>query len=92
MNSELLTIVILSRDRPEFLEKCLRSVFEDQKVVPNVIVSDNSTRDHIGIKKLRSNYPFTYVRQSGQLSMTEHHNACLELPIDSVAMVSSRRR
>jgi glycosyltransferase involved in cell wall biosynthesis len=79
MNSEV-TIVILTRDRPDFLEKCLRSVFENQKVVPKVIVSDNSTGDHIGIKKLRSNYPFTYVRQSGRLSMTEHHNAALELP------------
>lgn len=80
MHSKLLTIVILSRDRPEFLEKCLRSVFENQKAVPNVIVSDNSTQDHVGIKKLRSDYPFTYVRQSGYLSMTEHHNACLDLP------------
>ena len=80
MDSKLLTIVILSRDRPEFLEKCLRSVFENQKVVPNVIVSDNSTQDHVGIRKHRSDYPFTYVRQSGYLSMTEHHNACLKLP------------
>jgi Glycosyl transferase family 2 len=80
MNSELLTIVILSRDRPEFLEKCLRSVFENQKSVPEVILSDNSTQNHSGIETLRSTYPFTYVRQSGQLSMTEHHNACLKLP------------
>jgi glycosyltransferase involved in cell wall biosynthesis len=79
MNSEV-TIVILTRDRPDFLEKCLKSVFEHQKVVPEVIVSDNSTREHIAIKKLRSKYPFTYVRQSGELSMTEHHNACLKLP------------
>jgi hypothetical protein len=80
MNSELLTVVILSRDRPEFLEKCLRSVFEKQTVAPNVIVSDNSSQDHVAIKRLRSAYPFTYVRQSGHLSMTEHHNACLMLP------------
>jgi hypothetical protein len=80
MHSGLLTIVILSRDRPEFLETCLRSVFDNQKAVPTVIVSDNSTQDHIGIEKLRSDYPFTYVRQSGRLSMTEHHNACFKLP------------
>ncbi len=80
MSANPLTIIIPTRDRPDLLEKCLRSVFEDQKVVPHVIVSDNSIRDHIGIKKLRSNYPFTYVRQSGQLSVTEHHNACLQLP------------
>ena len=80
MNSELLTIVILSRDRPEFLEKCLKSIFENQKVVPGVVLSDNSTQNHSGIETLRSAYPFTYVRQSGQLSMTEHHNACLKLP------------
>ena len=80
MDSNLLTVVILSRDRPEFLEKCLRSAFEKQTVVPNVIVSDNSTQDHGAIRKHRSAYPFTYVRQSGHLSMTEHHNACLKLP------------
>ena len=80
MSANPLIITIPTWDRPGLLEKCLRSVFEDQKVVPNVIVSDNSTRDHIDIRKLRSNYPFTYVRQSGQLSVTEHHNACLKLP------------
>ena len=57
MDSNLLTIVILSRDRPEFLEKCLRSAFEKQTVVPNVIVSDNSTEDHSAIRKHRSAYP-----------------------------------
>ena len=79
MNSAV-TIVILTRDRPDFFEKCLKSVFEDQEVAPEVIVSDNSIQDHIAIRKLRSRYPFSYVRQSGQLTMTEHHNLCLGLP------------
>ncbi len=80
MISQLLTIIVPTRNRPDFLELCLRSVFECQQVVPKVIVSDNSTTDLPGIQSLRERYPFTYIRQSGNLSMTEHHNACLTLP------------
>src|SRR5918996_4149579 len=80
MSSELLTIVISTRNRPEFLELCLRSVFDCQDVVPNVIVSDNSTSDLDVVQSLRKRYGFSYIRQSGNLSMTEHHNACLNLP------------
>jgi glycosyltransferase involved in cell wall biosynthesis len=80
MISELLTIVIPTRNRPDFLELCLRSVFERQQVVPRVFVSDNSTSDVPATHSLRERFPFTYIRQSGNLSMTEHHNACLNLP------------
>ena len=48
--------------------------------MPEVIVSDNSTRDMPAMEVLRSRYPFSYIRQSGRLSMFEHHNACLRLP------------
>ena len=80
MNSELLTIVIPTRDRPDFLELCLQSVFECQTAVPPVIVSDNSTSERTAIRALQRKYGFHYVRQCGELSMTEHWNACLELP------------
>jgi glycosyltransferase involved in cell wall biosynthesis len=81
MCSELLTIVIPTRDRPEFLEKCLRSVFDDQTALSQVIVSDNSTVDQAVIGKLQDKYRFAYVRQSGQLSQDVHLNiCCLELP------------
>lgn len=80
MTSELLTIVIPTRDRVDFLEKCLRSIFEYQASIPYVIVSDNSASDQPPINVLRSKYEFTYVRQSGRLTMTEHFNACLKLP------------
>jgi glycosyltransferase involved in cell wall biosynthesis len=80
MNS-LLTIVIPTRDRPDFLEKCLRSVFERQTALPRVIVSDNSKYDHPAINQLRDKYGFAYIRQSGELSQCEHLNiCCLELP------------
>jgi hypothetical protein len=79
MSSELLTIVIPTRDRTDLLELCLRSVFERQTIVPNVIVSDNSTVDHNEIEVLRRKYGFAYVRQSGKLGIPEHHNACLRL-------------
>jgi len=78
--SQLLTIIIPTRNRPDFLELCLRSVFDCQQTIPKVIVSDNSTTDHPAIVSLRERYPFTYIRQSGNLSMTNHHNACLNLP------------
>lgn len=81
MGSELLTIVIPTRDRPDFLEMCLRSVFERQRVIPQVIVSDNSRVDHPSVRALQQQYGFTYIRQSGVLSQTEHLNrCCLELP------------
>jgi len=80
LKSELVTIVIPTRDRPEFLEKCVRSIFESQSTLPNVIVSDNSTSAHPAMDVLQSTYGFSYVRQSGHLSPTEHFNACLQLP------------
>jgi glycosyltransferase involved in cell wall biosynthesis len=78
-----LTIVIPTRNRPVFLEKCLRSVFEQQTVNPKVIVSDNSTStcDVPAIHALQKQYPFDYVRQSGELDQTAHLKICmLELP------------
>jgi len=76
-----LTLVIPTRDRPDFLEKCLRSVFSCQAEIPSVIVSDNSITDHSAIATLRRQYGFAYIRQSGKLSQTEHLNICCkELP------------
>jgi glycosyltransferase involved in cell wall biosynthesis len=80
LKSEPVTIVIPTRDRPDFLENCLRSVFEHQTTVPDVIVSDNSTSDHPAVHALQRKYGFRYVRQSGELSPTEHFNVCLQLP------------
>jgi glycosyltransferase involved in cell wall biosynthesis len=79
MSSPLLTIVIPTRNRLDLFELSLRSVYEAQERIPPVIVSDNSTADQEEMTALRSRYPFTYVRQSGTLSMVDHHNACLEL-------------
>ena len=78
VSADLLSIVIPTRDRPEFLKACLRSVYESQSQI-DVIVSDNSTRHHPEIEQLRTRYGFSYVRQSGKLSATDHLNACLEL-------------
>jgi glycosyltransferase involved in cell wall biosynthesis len=79
--SRPLTIVIPTRDRPDFLEKCLRSVFEGQTVLSHVIVSDNSKSDQPGINELRRKYTFAYVRQSGALDQYAHLNiCCLKLP------------
>ena len=78
-----LTVIIPTRDRPEFLEHCLRSVFENQDSIPPVIVSDNSSFDCTAIDILREKYPFSYVRQSGTMTMTEHHNACMKLSATS---------
>jgi len=80
MISELLTIVIPTRDRPELLEKCLGSIFECQPVIPHVMVSDNSTCDQPAMAALRRKYDFVYVRQSGDLNMVQHWNTCLGLP------------
>jgi len=80
MNSELLTIVIPTRNRLDLLELCLKSVFERQSTIPRVIVSDNSNLELPGMESLRKEYDFFYVRQSGSLSMVDHHNACLKLP------------
>jgi hypothetical protein len=79
VSSELLSVIIPTRDRPGLLEACLRTVFESQVEI-DVIVSDNSTRDHPEIEQLRARYPFTYVRQSGELRATDHFNACLAIP------------
>lgn len=80
MSARLLTIVIPTRNRLDYLERCLQSVFRDQDLIPNVFVSDNSTQQTSGMDLLRRTYSFSYVRQSGQLSMVDHHNACFKLP------------
>lgn len=80
MPGDLLTIVTPTRDRPDLLALCLRSVFEAQRCPPPVIVSDNSTREHPAIQTLRERYGFTYVRQSGHVPIVEHQNACLRMP------------
>jgi SAM-dependent methyltransferase len=80
MNRDQLTIVIPTRNRVDLLDLCLRSVFDRQTAIPRVFVSDNSTSDLPEIDSLRKKYGFTYIRQSGKLSMREHHNACLRLP------------
>jgi Glycosyl transferase family 2 len=81
MSARLLTITIPTRDRPDLLEKCLQSVYGGQTAIPNVVVSDNSTRDHPIIDTFRRRYGFTYVRQSGRLSQATHINTCcLDLP------------
>jgi hypothetical protein len=80
MKLGLLTIVIPTRDRPHLLELCLRSVFESQATVPEVIVSDNSTSPHPAVAALQRKYGFAYARQSGELTNCDHLNACLRLP------------
>ncbi|HEV8621020.1 MAG TPA: glycosyltransferase family A protein [Nitrospiraceae bacterium] len=79
VNSGLLTIVIPTRDRPDWLALCLRSIFEHQTVTVPVIVSDNSALQHSTVTALKSRYDFSYVRRSGKMSMTEHLNACFGL-------------
>ena len=75
-----LSIVVPTRDRIDLLELALASIYERQTLIPPVIVSDNSTRDDAGMDRLRDRYGFTYVRQTGQVPLTEHHNACLAMP------------
>jgi hypothetical protein len=77
--SELLTIVIPTRNRADFLELSLKSIYERQVKIPQVIVSDNSVSNVPEIDVLCAKYNFIYVRQSGKLNMTDHHNACIKL-------------
>ena len=79
VDSDVLSVIVPTRDRPELLAACLRSVYESQAHI-DVIVSDNSTRDHSVIQQLRARYGFTYIRQTGNLSATAHFNSCLKLP------------
>jgi hypothetical protein len=74
-----LTVVVMTRNRPVLLHSCLRSIFDCQAPVPEVIVSDNSTVTDRRTEELREIYRFTYVRQSGHASVSDHHNLCLSL-------------
>ena len=74
---DLLTVVIPTRNRPALLTSCLRSVFERQTPRPRVIVSDNSYPSSADIELFTAWYGFEYVRQSGELSIAQHFNACL---------------
>lgn len=74
-----LTIVIPTRNRPEWLARCLRSVFEHQTTTVPVVVSDNSSSQYPALPALEEQYHLTYIRQSGVLSQTDHFNACFGL-------------
>jgi Glycosyl transferase family 2 len=87
VKSSILTIVIPTRDRPVLLELGLRSIFEHQTVIPEVIVSDNSTSSHAAITRLQLKYGFAYVRRSGEMTMADHMKACLELPTTRWMMI-----
>ena len=80
MSSNGLTVVVMTRDRIDLLEKALSSVFDHQSKPPPVIVSDNSTREYSELNKFQQRYGFSYIRQSGALTATEHHNIGLQLP------------
>lgn len=80
MSSSDLTVVVMTRDRIDLLEKALSSVFDRQSKPPPVIVSDNSTSEYSELKYFQQRYGFAYIRQSGALTATEHHNVCLQLP------------
>ena len=80
MSSSDLTVVVMTRDRIDLLEKALSSVFDRQSKPPSVIVSDNSTREYSELNKFQQRYGFSYIRQSRILTATEHHNVCLQLP------------
>ena len=80
MGSNDHTVVVMTRDRVDLLGKALQSVFDRQSKPPPVIVSDNSTREYPELKQFQQRFGFSYIRQSGTLTATEHHNACLQLP------------
>ena len=80
MSSSDLTVVVMPRDRIDLLEKALSSVFDRQSKPPSIIVSDTSTREYSELNKFQQRYGFSYIRQSGALTATEHHNVCPKLP------------
>ena len=80
MSSSDLTVVVMPRDRSDLLEKALSSVFDCQSKPPSIIVSDTSTREYSELNKFQQRYGFSYIRQSGALTATEHHNVCPKLP------------
>ena len=89
MSSNDLTVVVMTRDRIDLLEKALSSVFDRQSNPQSVIVSDNSTREYSELNKFQQRYGFSYIRQSGALTATEHHNICLQLPATRWGMAPS---
>lgn len=61
-----ITVGIITRNRPEYLRKCLTSL-EKQTVMPNeVLIIDNASKDNIKkiISDFRTNLPVRYIRES----------------------------
>ena len=56
MSSSDLTVVVITRDRIDLLEKALSSVFDRQSNPPSVIVSDNSTREYSELNEFQQRY------------------------------------
>lgn len=73
----MLTIVIMTRDRPQFLKECLSSVIQAKdncKYNVQVIVSDNSRYMSNETENCCKSFNVTYKRQDGKKSFPEHFN------------------
>lgn len=65
---EKIAVVILSKDHPELLSKCLQGLLgsaEAEGVIPECIVIDNGSNDvnTVEYRQLSEKYPFRYVRE-----------------------------
>jgi glycosyltransferase involved in cell wall biosynthesis len=76
MNTKLI-VVILSRNRINFIDDALQSVFNQTDCNFELFISDNSTNDYVS-DYVSKNYPeINLIRRSGMLTAFEHYNLLL---------------
>nr|WP_246559443.1 glycosyltransferase family 2 protein [Geoanaerobacter pelophilus] len=73
-----MTIYILCHNRPDFARQTIQSVLGQSSQAFELIVSDNSSNDDVGLM-LGDEFPdVTYIRRAPMLQPLEHFNRCIE--------------
>lgn len=75
---DVLTVFILCHNRPDFARQAIRSAIDQTSLDFRLILSDNSSNDHVE-QMVRSEFPgMHYIRRSPTLPPLEHFNCCID--------------
>jgi len=89
---EVVSVIVLSYNQSEYIERCLESVFNQSYKNLEVIVSDDCSTDETDkkIAALKRIYDFKFIKREKNLGLVKNLNlACKEAKGDYVALVAA---
>ncbi len=82
MKNNLLTVIVLSHNRPNFIKKCLDSIISQDYPDFKLMVSENSTNDDV-FNLLRDQFPTVEVKRRQPALTSQQHYTQLFSEVDS---------